>query len=122
MKTLTASDKLLLLKKASTLPVGSPERKAILASLSKESSLRPVKELYELYKKAKVDRQYLLLMKLGARNLGYHGPDDIDKWFQFLVNVSEHSGDTTVILEINDLISFVELFVRKNDKPWRFRI
>ncbi len=37
-RTLTASDRRSLIRMASTLPVGSPERKAILAGLSKKAS------------------------------------------------------------------------------------
>jgi len=38
-RTLTASDRKTLIKLASTLPVGSPERKVILAGLSKQGGL-----------------------------------------------------------------------------------
>ncbi len=37
-RTLTASDRKRLIKMASTMPVGSPERKAILAGLSKKEA------------------------------------------------------------------------------------
>ena len=43
-RTLTASDRSALIKMASKMPVGSPERKAILAGLSKSASLaRPLR-------------------------------------------------------------------------------
>jgi hypothetical protein len=38
MKTLTASDKLSLLRLASSLPGGSPERKALIASLERTAA------------------------------------------------------------------------------------
>jgi len=51
-RKLTASDRKALIKMASTLPVGSGERRAILAGLNKTTALREGSNVRDLSRKA----------------------------------------------------------------------
>ena len=77
-RTLTAADRSALIRLASTLPVGSAERKAILAGLSKQAEApapRGVDMAAWQQFSGNVDKSVALLEKAGARLVKYD-PND----------------------------------------------
>ena len=77
-RTLTAADRSALIRLASTMPVGSPERKAILAGLSKKAEAPAPRgvdtDAWQQFS-GNVNKSVALLEKAGARLVKYD-PND----------------------------------------------
>jgi hypothetical protein len=97
-RTLTASDRTRLIKMASAMPVGSPERKAILAGLSKSASFawpsvrrdieRELKQhpaFISVWDEMADENVFALLVEYAEDDIGYEGG--------FRVEVYDQNGD-----------------------------